>query len=42
MAQIDSQKHVNDFYDMHDIGDLMQSLNFGGFCFGYRKNYYSV
>ena len=27
-AQIDSQKHVNDFYDMHDIGDLMQSLNF--------------
>jgi len=27
-AQIDKNKHVNDFYDMHDIGDLMQSLNF--------------
>jgi malonyl-CoA O-methyltransferase len=27
-AQIDNQKHVNDFYDMHDIGDLMQNLNF--------------
>jgi len=27
-AQIDNKKHVNDFYDMHDIGDLMQNLNF--------------
>lgn len=27
-AQIDQSKHVNDFYDMHDIGDLMQSINF--------------
>jgi malonyl-CoA O-methyltransferase len=27
-AQIDDYKHVNDFYDMHDIGDLMQNLNF--------------
>jgi malonyl-CoA O-methyltransferase len=27
-AQIDDYKHVNDFYDMHDIGDLMLNLNF--------------
>ena len=27
-AQIDNKKHVNDFYDMHDIGDLMLNLNF--------------
>ena len=27
-AQVDSNKHVNDFYDMHDIGDLMLNLNF--------------
>jgi len=27
-SRIDEYKHVNDFYDMHDIGDLMQSINF--------------
>ena len=27
-AQVDNKKHVNDFYDMHDIGDLMLNLNF--------------
>jgi malonyl-CoA O-methyltransferase len=27
-AQVDNNKHVNDFYDMHDIGDLMLNLNF--------------
>ena len=25
---VDNRKHVNDFYDMHDIGDLMLNLNF--------------
>ena len=27
-SHVDDKKHVNDFYDMHDIGDLMLSLNF--------------
>lgn len=27
-SRVDNFKHVNDFYDMHDIGDLMQSINF--------------
>ena len=25
---VDKKKHVNDFYEMHDIGDLMLNLNF--------------
>ena len=25
---VDNNKHVNDFYDMHDLGDLMLNLNF--------------
>ena len=27
-AQVDDNKHVNEFYDMHDIGDLMLNINF--------------
>mgnify|MGYP005993920487 FL=1 len=27
-SRVDEYKHVNDFYDMHNIGDLMQSINF--------------
>jgi len=27
-AQVDDGKHVNEFYDMHDLGDLMLALNF--------------
>ena len=27
-SRVDTCKHVNDFYDMHDIGDLMQNINF--------------
>ena len=27
-SRVDDKKHVNDFYDMHDIGDLMLNLNF--------------
>ena len=27
-AQVDDLKHVNEFYDMHDLGDLMLALNF--------------